>query len=89
MVRLRLRYSGTVQGVGFRATARLVAGGHAVTGWVQNQVDGSVLLEVQGERLAVEQYLEELDQHVAGLVRDRSEDPVPIVEGDRAFDVRR
>jgi acylphosphatase len=48
--RRRVIYTGRVQGVGFRATAAEVALGHAVTGWVMNQEDGTVLLEVQGRR---------------------------------------
>jgi acylphosphatase len=48
MVREHIRYTGRVQGVGFRATARDVARAFAVTGWVRNEPDGSVALEVQG-----------------------------------------
>jgi hypothetical protein len=36
--------------VGFRASAQWVAAGRPLTGWVRNREDGSVLLEVQGER---------------------------------------
>ena len=41
-VRLRVRFVGRVQGVGFRWTAAMVARGLDVTGWVRNEPDGSV-----------------------------------------------
>jgi len=45
------RYSieGQVQGVGFRYRARYAAQTLELTGWVENEDDGSVTLEVQGD----------------------------------------
>lgn len=48
LVRLRLRYVGQVQGVGFRWTARENARALGLTGWVRNMDDGSVTMELQG-----------------------------------------
>ena len=47
---VRRRYSirGQVQGVGFRYRARYAAQALELTGWVENEDDGSVTLEVQG-----------------------------------------
>ena len=47
----RRRYiiTGQVQGVGFRYRARYAAQTLDLTGWVQNEDDGSVTLEVQGD----------------------------------------
>lgn len=47
--RLAVRFSGTVQGVGFRWTCRELANRLGLTGWVRNEYDGSVSLEIQGE----------------------------------------
>ncbi|MGD9689364.1 MAG: acylphosphatase [Phycisphaerales bacterium] len=47
-MRKQVRYTGRVQGVGFRATARQCAARLGATGWVRNEPDGSVLMEVQG-----------------------------------------
>jgi acylphosphatase len=55
-VRRTIRYSGRVQGVGFRATARDVAAGFRVTGYVQNLVDGRVLMVAEGTRDEVERF---------------------------------
>lgn len=60
MARVQVRYHGRVQGVGFRATVRHAAQGFAVTGWVRNEPDGSVLLEAQGEPADLEQFLDEV-----------------------------
>jgi acylphosphatase len=57
-----VHYSGTVQGVGFRATAADIARGYPVTGWVKNLADGRVQLLAEGDEDAVEKFL--------GAVRD-------------------
>ena len=46
--RLRLRFRGEVQGVGFRWTSRIVADKTGCTGWVRNDSDGTVAMELQG-----------------------------------------
>mgnify|MGYP001705864168 FL=1 len=48
-VRRRYSIEGQVQGVGFRYRARYAAQSLELTGWVQNEDDGSVTLEVQGD----------------------------------------
>ena len=47
-VRRHFSISGQVQGVGFRYRARYAAQALELTGWVENEDDGSVTLEVQG-----------------------------------------
>ena len=49
IVRRSLHFYGTVQGVGFRYRARYAAQSLGLTGWVENEDDGSVTLEVQGD----------------------------------------
>lgn len=58
MNRIRVRFVGRVQGVGFRATCRAIASSRPVTGWVRNEPDGSVLLEAQGNATAIEEFLQ-------------------------------
>ena len=48
-VRRRCVVSGRVQGVGFRYRARYAAGQLGLAGWVENESDGTVTLEVQGD----------------------------------------
>ena len=48
-VRRHYFITGQVQGVGFRYRARYAAQTLELTGWVENEEDGSVTLEVQGD----------------------------------------
>ena len=48
-VRRHFSISGQVQGVGFRYRARYAAQTLELTGWVENEDDGSVTLEGQGD----------------------------------------
>ncbi len=46
--RRRISFSGRVQGVGFRYHAQYAADNAGVTGWVRNEYDGTVTMEIQG-----------------------------------------
>ena len=48
--RMQIFYSGRVQGVGFRYTAKTVAAGFEVTGSVRNLPDGRVQLIAEGPK---------------------------------------
>ena len=48
VIRQRIIFTGSVQGVGFRFRARCAAEQYGCTGWVRNEYDGSVLMEIQG-----------------------------------------
>lgn len=47
--RLELKYTGRVQGVGFRYTAQRLAAEAGLTGYVKNLPDGGVELVAEGE----------------------------------------
>ena len=55
VIRRRWHFTGNVQGVGFRYYARYSALHLGLTGWVANNWDGSVSMEAQGERAALDQ----------------------------------
>ena len=48
MIRRQLVFTGHVQGVGFRYRARHAASLYGCTGWVRNEWDGSVTMQIQG-----------------------------------------
>ncbi|MED9968808.1 MAG: acylphosphatase [Ruminococcus sp.] len=48
IIRKRITFFGRVQGVGFRYTASYAANSCGVTGWVRNEYNGSVTMEIQG-----------------------------------------
>jgi acylphosphatase len=88
MERRQIRFGGRVQGVGFRATARSVASQHPITGWVRNEEDGDVLLEVQGERGAVEAYLSALREKMRPNILSEASATTPVQGGEAGFQVR-
>lgn len=58
--RLAARIRGRVQGVGFRAFAQREAERLGLSGFVRNEPDGSVTVEAEGARSALEALLEAL-----------------------------
>ena len=61
-VRERFVFEGRVQGVGFRFTAKGFANRYHVTGWAENEDDGTVCAEMQG-------LPEDIEAVLAGLNR--------------------
>ena len=55
--RRRIGFSGWVQGVGFRYRAVHAAGLYGCTGWVKNEYDGSVTMEIQGTEDAIDRVI--------------------------------
>ena len=53
-IRKRIIFHGDVQGVGFRYRAKYLAQSLGLTGWVKNQYDGTVLMEVQGSSKVID-----------------------------------
>jgi acylphosphatase len=56
--RVIARVTGRVQGVNFRAAAARVARRYGLAGWVRNEPDGSVLLDVEGDPAAVNAFID-------------------------------
>ena len=71
MTHTRITYTGSVQGVGFRWTCERLARDFAVAGYVQNQPDGSVLLECEGRRESVEAFLAAIDDAMGANITGR------------------
>jgi acylphosphatase len=74
----RIQIKGKVQGVFFRKSTQEKALQLGITGWVQNEPDGSVLTEIEGTAEAIAQMEQWLHQ---GPERARVEE-VMIVEGE-------
>ena len=83
MVRKHIVFYGSVQGVGFRYRARQAAGLVGCTGWVRNEWDGSVSMEIQGMESAIDQvilaierchyvHIENMDVKELGLVEEEN-----------------
>jgi acylphosphatase len=63
-----VRYSGQVQGVGFRYTAQRLAAGYPVGGYVRNLPDGDVELVAEGPAEQVEAFLAAVAERMAGSI---------------------
>lgn len=56
-VRKHIVFHGRVQGVGFRYTAKYLAQSLGLTGWVSNEWDGTVSMEIQGRETLINKLL--------------------------------
>jgi acylphosphatase len=88
-MRKAVRYNGRVQGVGFRATTRQLAEDLSVTGWVRNEPDGSVRLEVQGKAAEIESLLGRIAEAMGRLIRTSEVSDLSEVAGESGFVIRR
>ena len=86
-VRKRICFYGQVQAVGFRYTAYHAAELYGATGWVRNEYDGSVTMEIQGSP-------RQIDDVVAAIERGRYIEidrmdvkTIPDVPDERGFRV--
>ena len=71
IIRRRFSFSGAVQGVGFRWRARHAAERYGATGWVRNERDGSVTMELQGSEETIERVLDAIERHECAIAERR------------------
>lgn len=68
---VKVYYSGTVQGVGFRWTVMRLSAGFSVCGSVKNLADGRVLLKAEGDKVEVDRFLVAIKQgSLSSYIRD-------------------
>ena len=90
--RVAVRFTGPVQGVGFRWTCREIARELGLTGWVRNEYDGSVSLELQGENADIAAFFSRLTDYFSNyrfatnVVIDDKED-IDLIRGEADFAV--
>ena len=63
-IRKRIIFHGRVQGVGFRYTAKHLANSLGITGWVKNEWDGTVIMEVQGRETLINELLKGINRNL-------------------------
>lgn len=88
MARNRLRFWGRVQGVGFRYTAFHLAQSLGLTGWVQNQRDGSVLMEVQGRSETIQRMIDGLERGTFIQIERMEKQEIPQDDYERRFKIK-
>lgn len=88
LVRKHIYFYGRVQGVGFRWRAMQIAKDLHMTGWVKNLYNGSVEMEVQGDRYLIEQMIRELETARFIQIERKEMIQIPIDESEGEFSVR-
>lgn len=88
LIRRRLVFRGIVQGVGFRWRARKAAALAGCTGWVCNEWDGSVTMEIQGTEAQIDETILAIERGRYIRIDDVSSRTVPTDPEERGFHVR-
>ena len=86
-VRKHIVFYGRVQGVGFRYTAKYLAPSLELTGWVKNDWDGTVTMEVQGREQLINKLLTGLNHSRFISIEWMDTKEIPLEE-ERSFDVK-
>ncbi|MGN1114861.1 MAG: acylphosphatase [Oscillospiraceae bacterium] len=87
MVRKRIIFYGCVQRVGFRYHSRYIAGILGLTGWVRNEYDGTVTMEVQGDEQLIDRMIQTLNSDMYIDIQDMDIKNLPVNEEERSFGV--
>lgn len=85
MVRKSIIFYGSVQGVGFRWRAKNAADHYSCTGWVRNEWDGSVSMEIQGTEEAIESVILAIEKGTFVRIENMDMKEIPIVEDEYRF----
>ena len=88
VIRRAYRFTGIVQGVGFRWRARHAAAGMGITGWIRNEWDGSVVMEAQGTEFQLNEMLKAINRGTYIVIDNIESRDIPVKEDERGFSVR-
>ena len=86
-IRKRIVFHGRVQGVGFRYTAKYLAQSLELTGWVRNDWDQTVTMEVQGREALINKLLVGFNQGRFIDIQWMDTEEIPLEE-EREFTVK-
>lgn len=85
MIRQHIIFTGSVQGVGFRYRARHAADLYGCTGWVRNEFDGSVVMEIQGTEEQISQVILAIERGTFVRIENMNVKTIPVEEDERGF----
>ena len=83
-----LLFRGRVQGVGFRWRACAAADAAGATGWVRNNFDGSVSMELQGTEEQIDRVVQSLDRARYIRIEALEARRIPVDAEERRFAVK-
>ncbi len=85
MIRRHIIFYGWVQGVGFRYRARHAASAYGCTGFVKNELDGSVTMEIQGTEENIDAVILAIERGTYVRIENMVSREIPPVEGEHGF----
>lgn len=88
IVRKHITFYGSVQGVGFRYRARHASDLYGCTGWVRNEWDGSVSMEIQGTEEQIDQVILAIERGTYVQIENMDVKNIPPEDGDYGFRTR-
>ncbi len=88
IIRKKITFYGWVQGVGFRYRAYHAANIYGVSGWVKNNYDGSVLMEIQGTEKQIDNVILAIERGTYVRIENMDRKTIPVVPDDRGFRIR-
>jgi acylphosphatase len=87
-VRKHITFYGWVQGVGFRYRARHAAQLYGCTGWVRNEWNGSVTMEIQGTEEAIDKAIQAIEAGKYVRIEKMESRMIPVDPEERGFKTR-
>lgn len=87
-IRYVVRFSGRVQGVGFRFTTLEQARGLNVHGFVRNEPDGSVEMDVEGSSKDLKELVRRIESAMSGNIDATDIDQRPTRGIDSGFHIQ-
>ena len=84
-VRRRYRFSGRVQGVGFRYEAMIIADQLGLVGWARNENDGTVLVEIEGETSYINEFFRAMQAVPRFDITEIQAEDLPLSKTETAF----
>ena len=85
MIRRHIVFYGWVQGVGFRYRARHAADLYGCTGWVRNEWDGSVTMEIQGTEEQIDSVILAIEKGLYVRIENMDSKTIPVIEQEHGF----
>lgn len=88
IVRRFIRFYGRVQSVGFRYYACKAADLYGATGWVRNEFDGTVSMEIQGSKEQIDSVLSSLEKGTYIKIMNTEVKELEPLSDERRFRVK-
>ena len=85
MIRQHIVFHGWVQGVGFRYRAIHAAALYGATGWVRNEDDGTVTMEIQGTDDQISDVIQAIERGSFVRIEKMDVRKIPVIDHEHSF----